>query len=231
MANPKKQTLQQRFGFADEDLKTSEHDKIIFWLQENSIEIAKKILRWSDIWDKKHIDELGSEAQIYVESKAAYYQKRIEELIDIDTATEKFNFYMSYNGLQKAPIKPSLQVFNELEYVISKKDFIIGFIDCKMSIYQPSLILSNFPQFKGDSWKEYDDLPELVVDERLSCTTKYFEVKTEIKSFGELLRQINIYREYTDSKFYVVSPDTRFIDQLLSQRVGFIKYPTREIYS
>jgi hypothetical protein len=53
-----------------------------------------------------------------------------------------------------------------------------------------------------------------------------FEVKTEIRSCGELMRQINLYRTHeTQGRFFVVSPDDRFKPTLASEGVGFVEYP------
>jgi hypothetical protein len=50
-----------------------------------------------------------------------------------------------------------------------------------------------------------------------------FEVKPSIPSAGELLRQINLYRTYTpQSRWAVVSPDTRFRSVIEGQGIGFV---------
>lgn len=50
------------------------------------------------------------------------------------------------------------------------------------------------------------------------------EVKSYIKSIGELLRQINLYKEFTKNYFVVISPDDRFIKILESEDIRFYKY-------
>lgn len=52
----------------------------------------------------------------------------------------------------------------------------------------------------------------------------YFEVKTEIKSLGELMRQIQLYRNYSRGDWFVVSPDTRYVETLAEQGVRFVEY-------
>ena len=54
-----------------------------------------------------------------------------------------------------------------------------------------------------------------------------FEAKPTIRSLGELIRQINLYRTYDKelAYFYVVSPDDRHAETLAAQRIGFIKAP------
>ncbi len=53
------------------------------------------------------------------------------------------------------------------------------------------------------------------------------EIKTKIPNVGELLRQLNSYRQFSPwSSYYfvVISPDDRFADILRSQRIFFYKY-------
>jgi len=51
----------------------------------------------------------------------------------------------------------------------------------------------------------------------------YFEVKSTIPSLGEVLRQVRKYQYATqDVRWFVVSPDTRFKNEIIKQKVGFI---------
>lgn len=51
------------------------------------------------------------------------------------------------------------------------------------------------------------------------------EVKTEIPNVGELLRQINFYRNYFGGpRWIVVSPDDRYKDVLKAQGIHFYKF-------
>lgn len=43
MSNAKAQTLAQRFGFQDGDLKTPKHDEIMLWLDENMNDILREL--------------------------------------------------------------------------------------------------------------------------------------------------------------------------------------------
>lgn len=53
-----------------------------------------------------------------------------------------------------------------------------------------------------------------------------FEIKTQINSIGELLRQINTYRIHLSYyKFIIISPDDRFEKILQGQGILFYKYP------
>ena len=73
MKKQRSQTLQQRFGFADDDLKTSKHDEILLWLDDHALNIAKSLLNWNGTWSSE-----------LVRSKTARFENalsgRIEEL-------------------------------------------------------------------------------------------------------------------------------------------------------
>jgi len=43
MAAPKAKSVQERFGFLDEDLKTPAHDALMFWIDENIAEILAEV--------------------------------------------------------------------------------------------------------------------------------------------------------------------------------------------
>jgi len=50
------------------------------------------------------------------------------------------------------------------------------------------------------------------------------EVKTEIPVVGELIRQIQFYRQYTAASWIVVSPDDKNAEILKEQGIRFLKY-------
>ena len=45
MAAPRAKTLQERFGFLDEDLKTPSHDALMSWIDEYIAEILTDVLK------------------------------------------------------------------------------------------------------------------------------------------------------------------------------------------
>jgi hypothetical protein len=51
----------------------------------------------------------------------------------------------------------------------------------------------------------------------------YFEVKAKMPTLGELLRQINFYKDHLPGQYVVVSSDDRFKRILSEQGVGFLK--------
>lgn len=94
------------------------------------------------------------------------------------------------------------EIIEEVHYYASNKKMVVGFVDL-------------FVSFLRDIDKEENIWP---------CV--YFEVKTEIPSLGELLRQLNFYKVYLKSKptFVIVSPDERFEKVIQEQGFYFYKY-------
>ena len=70
-------------------------------------------------------------------------------------------------------------------------------------------------------WKD-----ELGEDTGMSFNVS-LEIKNEIESCGDLIRQVNFYRKLARyrSTWIVVSPDDRFKDLLKEQMIYFYKYP------
>ncbi len=55
------------------------------------------------------------------------------------------------------------------------------------------------------------------------------EIKSRIDSCGDLIRQINFYRKYTDESttWFVISPDDRYRRILWEHGIYFLKYPKK----
>lgn len=70
MARPRGQTLQQRFGFLDDDLKTSSHDEVMTWLTEHIEQVIIELF-WDSEWPVKERQLLEQEARAIVDQTAA----------------------------------------------------------------------------------------------------------------------------------------------------------------
>jgi|688.fasta_scaffold86665_4 hypothetical protein len=112
------------------------------------------------------------------------------------------------------PVKVSKKVW---EVAIVNKGYTIGFADMAIQYRRPAL---QFAQDSGRFWIE-EGWDHVV----------YFEVKPVVPSLGELIRQIRMYQTYTNipdysgssPKWFVVTPDTRFKNQLKAQGIGLIE--------
>ena len=244
MAKPKAQTLQQRFGFLDADLKTPSHDDAMNWLDKNIEEIVKKIIRWENDWSNNLINDLREKSIASAQAVISYCKKPSP----FEEAFSKYNERNDYssiidwiNGWQQLshqpPPKPSLTIIKrKWEYTIMSGEYIVGFVDMRVQYTTP--VLSVEPPFENEKIYQYmhDEKIKIYPDWKVIDAPSWresdilFEVKTAIPSLGELIRQINMYRAYSKSKFYVVSTDDKFMSQLLAQNIGFVKYPTGEVF-
>ena len=195
MTPPKTQTLQQRFGFDDKDLKTPVHDEIMLWLDTNLLNVLKTI-GLIDIIKRRQ-------------------QKAIENGIKSAKNDE----------IKKStPIAPheydlsSFKIKKIWEAPIQDKTYVIGFVDFKAIIKFPITCVvehlsGNYYGADRYEWGSHED--EIIFN---------FEVKSTIPSLGELFRQIQLYKAYDNNSFVIVSPDDRFREQIESQGLTFLKY-------
>ena len=69
MARPRGQTLQQRFGFLDEDLKAPTHDEIMSWLTANIDQVIIELF-WDSDWPVEERREVEQDARQIVQRTA-----------------------------------------------------------------------------------------------------------------------------------------------------------------
>ena len=256
MAKPKAQTIQQRFGFMDDDLKKPKHDEVMQWLNDC---VDEKLLEWLGIpgeWTNDEISRLKRSATEERESKIQKLNKDLERekaTPDDDpylsssfynlTPDEKekrnekyrFNRAERISSLEKQieqasvpikgspiPAKPPVQITTkQWERPIKSNDYIIGFIDMAVFFELPELNIhielaeNNWNVTWSVQYSSYDGYEK-------NCV--YFEVKTEIPSLGELIRQVNMYKSYGAKRIFVVAPDDTHEKTLREQGIGLIKF-------
>jgi hypothetical protein len=198
-------TLQQKFGFVDSDLKTPKHDEIMIWLDAKMAEIVAKLE--DQQWTQRLIEEVKERYQDFVR------QNRVEP-----------------PKLGNPPEKPPIhEISKKWEHPIttgSENKFTVGFVDMAVSYSCPSLSVTGLELKYDDRGRAlgFKTTPSWQI---IHCGTKkvFFEVKTSIKSIGELTRQIRMYQVHEkEARFIVVSPDDHAEKVLKSQGIGFLKY-------
>lgn len=257
MNKPKAQTLQQKLGFFDEDLKKPKHDELMLWLDNNIERIINRIF-----------NSPFTEDEIKIIREREW--KKVKTIIGgYDRSIESFQRQLNYSESEKRDLPSSLRYSNEeLEKYIFERErkkkileqfdidsnipskpritkikktwelpvstknysnkYTIGFIDFAASFNIPMIELLGLKYTQKDFSlkKDYYDVDESDLryhyypDEK----TIFVEVKTEILSLGELLRQINHYKTYLNGDYYVLCPDNTYKDKLLEQGVNFIDY-------
>lgn len=200
MAKPKMQTLIEGMGFKDEDRKSPFHDKITKWLFYAVDKYLAEWVGYNPVWTVEDINMESPDRSYGREGYDSTSKER--DVLNMDI-----------------PKKPSFEiVFKDLEHIM--KDGIgrmVGAIDFFVSYRHNKLYYDR----SNGNFK--------IFNEQYNYTA-YFEVKTQIQSFGELLRQINIYKDCAarlyKSKWFVVAPsiDPDEVGILKEQGIGFIKY-------
>ena len=197
----KAKTLQERFGFKDPELSTPRHDQIMLWLDEQAEDVAATFT--GRVWPEKMITCFRTEAE-----------KVMGKL---------------WEGLGNPPDRPSPTVTSKVwEYPIKNGNYLIGFVDMALFLRCPQLDVIGIERSEHrEPRRVHGDTPRWgVAPGRASAQPSLLlEVKPEIRSVGEVVRQIRMYQAYQDSLFVVVCPDDRFREVLRGQGIGFVKSP------
>ena len=213
MATPRAQTLQERFGFKDEDLKMKSHDDIMFWVHNNAYAVLKHYM--TKTGTLKAIDDSWAEQrsllQKTLEKHGSIYEYHANRLStparwEIQSATK--------NALEFVPReRPHIRIDDKKwEHPIkSSSGFMIGFVDL--------VIAYRYPIIDRGFMSEYGIQYRL---KTLAC-----EIKTTLSTAGELIRQIRMYQEHSDkyTGWMVICPDDRHADILEDQGIYFYKSP------
>ena len=235
---------QQSFGFPDEDLKNSLHDQIVLWLKRNAAEICRQLIGWTGTWNPQLIESKRQLAAATVAERLNLLRESLTKeesrLQAIKRCKDSFHmgpnleaeltFLNSWNGLGEPPA-PKLDVRCELERPIPRRLYeatnIVGYVDVVLSVSALRLTAGIAPSddygrpYLGVDARRYADWNAYWSDFRSFA----FEVKTTIRSLGELIRQLKAYRAYLKVPFYAVSPDSGFAKDITDEGFGFIKYP------
>lgn len=234
------QTLQQRLGFQDQDLVRPEHDQIVLWLRST---VPGKLREWLNLQDpdplpKLELDAVYKRAIADLQEQKRALRENIESCTgpgarswQADTAAQARK---SLERLERIEIDPPPSEWPPLlmhrpiieHTIIKERGQVVGFVDMAVRYSEPKLH-SDVKNYKDtNSLPFYEFEPPQYIDWQPPKLV-LFEVKTEIRSFGELMRQIQHYRAYATGAWFVVCPDTRFRDALKDQGVGFIESPSQ----
>jgi hypothetical protein len=239
---PRAKTIQERLGFQDEDLPKPKHDEIMLWLDANIESVVAGLFHKE--WAEAEISSLeGRARRMWLERLKDGHGVGPEEakrlrILDADVQNwcsqgdldkereckDRREAYLltlasNFPQLGPAPSRPPCKIESRTwEHPIMDRNFVVGFVDFCVVMREFFLSLGgveNEGAAFAPAWK--------IMNSRVSLL---FEVKTEIRSCGELMRQINLYRTHeTQGRFFVVSPDDRFKPTLASEGVGFVEYP------
>ena len=115
-------------------------------------------------------------------------------------------------ALADLPPRKPLEIASVVwEHPIMSKQYVIGFIDLAIWYIEDGLSLD----CQVYTWEIHHHKREYPL-----C----IEVKSSISAASELIRQIQLYRQYQRGTYVVVSPDARYADVLKSQGIEFYHY-------
>jgi hypothetical protein len=231
----KAKTYQERMGFKDQDIKTSKHDEICLWLaKQSNCEIVLKDLNISQLFSRSFINDgyryIGwdwekEEVIRKPDSDHWAYNERYDEKIFNEIKEYIKN---SFKDLQTNMTPTKFQISFE-KPIVGRNSFMLGFIDVSIE-----------PENKNyeDDYFKFERKFKFNREKYLKI---YIEVKSSLPSFGEIVREINFYKEHLEFEkdmygsiigkglFIVVAPECNFIEQLKEQGILFYKYKGDEI--
>ena len=155
-----------------------------------------------EIKAKTHLEKLGFSDSDKKDSKHDVIQKWVQNNIE-KIITETF-----LKDNQHPFIIKDVKWEHTVNLINGNFKMLVGFVDVVAHIK-----CKNFCKYSN----KFEDVDRYA----------YIEIKTEIPSVGELIRQMRAYQNYTidDRVFYlIVSPDDRHIETLESQGFYFYKY-------
>lgn len=193
-------------GLEDKQLATPKHDELVLFLlnEDNLIKLIPEIVEW-----------LSAIRKVVKKGVYDYIDgiKRIEA--DEYNGRDDIDRLNRYTALAQTPV-PNLNILSEVP-ILDHNNFIIGYWDIVVEFYRKNY---NF-NFKG-----YEDL---FYGERVPRRI-YIEVKPDVKSFGETLRQLNTYKcqeGIINNTVYLFTPDLRFKEAFESQGINVISPPKK----
>jgi hypothetical protein len=230
MNKQKAETHIQQLGFFDDDLKTSKHDEIMIWLDENIQEAINTLFYkpFDDVEKQRLVNDTMQRSQRLL----PILEKELRRSGKLEENKEKLQSLKDWDGSNVAtPDTGHLTtlinrkvwektVLRENRNAGSK--FTLGFIDLAVSYEMVYYYIAGVPVgvHQETDINQYQ-IP--YIDYSWLGDNVYFEVKAKMPTLGELLRQINFYKDHLPGQYVVVSSDDRFKRILSEQGVGFLK--------
>lgn len=110
MSNAKAQTLSQRFGFQDTDLKTKEHDEIMLWLDKSIDEVLPKLYPGLEPMDISKVWEMPANKGNYL---IGFVDMAVFYLYHLKTANERYPTVVCFEV--KSKIESLGELFRQLK--------------------------------------------------------------------------------------------------------------------
>jgi len=213
-------TLIERLGFNDKDLTTPEHDKMLLYLNQN----------WKDILVSLSIISIPSSIILMcpnrdyrdceISSQNTYSKKKCDwsweknscsftsDLKSMQEELNEIRQIIRKRQIEKISMIPFISGIVTIEKAIMSNQFNVGFID-----FSVEKVKFSIPEEKQ---RQYFHIAMGDIDQPL-----YFEIKPKIKSIGETMRQINMYRSHTPG-IYIIMTKTKGMKELFKEQDVYI---------
>ena len=217
------------FWLNDRELKTPEHDKMVLWCFNNSEKIINDLnlipKRKTEIkfipneelgtghyyyhsYNRKfEIDEKNYTIIIKKDSSHSKEKEKLKEEMERLKKEIDDDYKLILLKIKENDEKKSFYLFDKkIEFSLYRGNWNIGFIDLKIELKNKTI--------QSKYFYEYDKLEDY--------HTFYLEIKPKIDSFGEVMRQINFYRDYIQErnhKFILITKTKGFKELFESQNV------------
>jgi len=247
------QTLLSRLGFNDEDSKRPEHDKIVSWMREEIDGLLLSLFPTQppDLDQLRRIafgasvdQGVALNAQVkQAEEQLVKYEQQPSTPMelrhghrseDIARTIEKLEQLrrdqkdsLTWDQLGDPPAAADKLIIRskqrEKTLVAERTKMVVGFLDLQVVADIPAALTVKTKSYPAGYQSGIPTRPAWYWSREPRCLN--FEIKTAIPNLGELLRQINVYREYERGHYYVVCPNEAFVEELKQENIGFIKAP------
>ena len=214
------QPLREQYDMTDGDLLTPAHDAVTLWLDEHIEKVIRDIVRPMTFPTKKRLNEMAKNRPLDLSPDEIWYGDipKFSDVIDINEKTWEQPL-MNSGG-------------HPIGYCDMAVDAVFTVVEWRRRWVKSDRFKLERDR-NGVTYEKYE------FDEQVGWAGSryrqnfYFEVKPTIQSIGAVVRQIRKYemcvkRVMGKPDFHVVSPDIRFKDIFVAQRIGFVEVPLRE---
>jgi len=199
------------YWLEEKELKTPEHDKMVLWAFDNIKEIVNKLGILSMIEMNETLYKEGGYNDYF---DITLWHNDIKEYVSEDKQKNKEvkDIYNKFKLLKDV----SWKIINKtIEYKLPD-NYNHGFID--LAIFLSRNTEENM--IKGSNFC-------FSLNSRYDSIKLYLEIKPEVKSIGETMRQINYYRrylknEYSEKSFFILITKTKNIQEIFKTQDVFV---------
>lgn len=232
MAKPKAKSMLQQLGFFDEELASADHDTIIEWVDDKASEIIREFFPTYFEWSKEEVSHAITTAQRVIEDEIRFLEN--DEDNDHSSYVEYLNRVKDLQSLGEIPPRNPAKVrLKQWEYPIKdirgRGTYIIGYIDMRIQFSYSNLYVEGIDYNRRSvgqnlHWTQSELENNDPQENRPHVENLFVEAKTKLPTMGELMRQMNTYRDYSKGAFLIVCPDDSKAEKIRTQEYHFLKY-------